>query len=97
MSWETVKLEREGAVARLTLNRPDRRNALTFQMMREMTAAIQSIGAETRVLVLRGAGGHFSAGGDLAHMQAPPDEAGPDPVAQAYRRMGETLAALILA
>lgn len=96
MMFETLLLERHGPVLRVTLNRPDRRNALTFRMMRELTAAFRAVAADdaVRVLLLAGAGGHFSAGGDLAHMLAPPDEAGPDPTARAYRRMGEALAAL---
>ncbi len=96
MTFETLALEREGAVLRLTLNRPERRNAITFQMMRDLTSAFQAIARDRslRVLVLRGAGGHFCAGGDLGHMLAPPDETGPDPVAGAYRRMGEALRAL---
>jgi len=96
MSYETLLWARQGPALRLTLNRPERRNAITFQMMRELTDAFRRVGADPsiRVLVLAGAGGHFSAGGDLAHMLAPPDETGPDPVAGAYRRMGEALAAL---
>ena len=96
MTYDTLLWKRDGAVVHLTLNRPDRRNALTFPMMRELTAAFNQVCRDSsiRILVLQGAGGHFSAGGDLAHMRSPPDESGPDPVASAYRRMGEALAAL---
>ena len=96
MTYETLLWEQNGAVVHLTLNRPDRRNALTFPMMRELTTAFERTAADPdiRVLVLQGAGGHFSAGGDLAQMRSPPEESGPDPVASAYRRMGEALAAL---
>ncbi|HKT60888.1 MAG TPA: enoyl-CoA hydratase/isomerase family protein [Gemmatimonadales bacterium] len=57
----------DGAVHRLTLNRPARRNALTPAVARELAQALDDVessdGAE--LVVLRGAGGHFSAGLDL--------------------------------
>lgn len=97
MTYETLLLDRQGAVLRLTLNRPERRNAITFQMMLDLTHAFEAVSRdrEIRVLVLRGAGGHFCAGGDLGSMLDMPKEFGVgDPVAQGYRRMGEALAAL---
>src|SRR6476646_2572606 len=57
----------DGAVHRLTLNRPARRNALTPALARSLVQALdeidQSVAAE--LVVLRGAAGHFSAGLDL--------------------------------
>lgn len=95
-SSNPLELKREGAVLHVLFNRPERRNAITFQMMRALTAAFESAATDPtlRVVVLRGKGGHFCAGGDLNHMREPPDEDGPDPVARAYRRMGEALMAL---
>jgi methylglutaconyl-CoA hydratase len=51
----------------LTLNRPERRNALSLQLMQELIAAVESVGQDSsqRVLVLRGAGENFCAGLDL--------------------------------
>jgi methylglutaconyl-CoA hydratase len=51
----------------VTLNRPERRNALTIELMTELIGAVESIGAEEkqRVLILRGAGKVFCAGLDL--------------------------------
>ena len=68
--YDFLKLDRQGGVASLTLNRPQRRNALTHRMMLELEDAFVGIGNDTtcRVLVLRGAGGHFCAGGDLDAM-----------------------------
>ena len=54
-------------VSVVTLNRPERRNALTVELMSELIAAIETIGADEkqRVLILRGAGKVFCAGLDL--------------------------------
>src|SRR5689334_4807947 len=62
--YANITLAREDAVARLTLNRPDRRNALTHAMMLELEDAFARVRADRdcRVLVMRGAGGHFCAG-----------------------------------
>lgn len=51
----------------LTLNRPERRNALTIELLIELTAALETAAADTtqRILVLRGAGQAFCAGLDL--------------------------------
>jgi isohexenylglutaconyl-CoA hydratase len=97
--YANIMLTSDGPVARLTLNRPERRNALTQPMMLELEHAFRSVAADgdCRVLVLRGAGGHFSAGGDLAAMaQMPPKPDGStnDPMVAAYRQFGEALVAL---
>ena len=59
-----------GPVGRLVLNRPERRNALSLELMDEVTAALQELSAqeETRVIVVEGAGPAFSAGHDLSEM-----------------------------
>ena len=69
-SAPTLRLRRDGAVLHVTLNRPETRNAMSLAMvleLREALAAAEADGA-TRVIVLRGAGGHFSAGADLRDM-----------------------------
>jgi enoyl-CoA hydratase/carnithine racemase len=60
----------EGATARITLNRPERRNALSLALMREVIAALQTLSAspDARVVVIDGAGPVFSAGHDLREM-----------------------------
>ena len=62
--YANIKLERDGAVARLMLNRPERRNALTHAMMLELEDAFAGLRQDNRcrALVIRGAGGHFCAG-----------------------------------
>jgi isohexenylglutaconyl-CoA hydratase len=97
--YANLKLERDGAVARLVLNRPERRNALTHAMMLELEDAFAKVRDDQncRVLVLRGAGGHFCAGGDLeamADMPARPDNGAIDPLVPAYRQFGDALLAL---
>ena len=94
-----LKLERRDAVAWLTLNRPERRNALTHGMMLELEDAFARVADNPfcRVLVIRGAGGHFCAGGDLdamANMPPRPSNAAEDPLLPAYRQFGNALLAL---
>ena len=70
MSFETIQLEMHGQICVLTLNRPDRLNALTVQVAKEFKAAVQqALESGARVIVLTGAGRAFSAGGDLREMQ----------------------------
>jgi len=67
---ETLILRQEGPVLHVTLNRPELRNAMSLALvleLRQALAAAESDG-QTRVLVLRGAGGHFCAGADLKDM-----------------------------
>ncbi len=62
-----VLVEQKDRTTILTLNRPDRRNALTIELMRDIADAVEAAAAESaqRVLVLRGAGKAFCAGLDL--------------------------------
>lgn len=70
---ETIRVETDArGVARLVLARAEKHNALSAQMMDEITAAITALGADpaVRVVVLAAEGGSFCAGGDLKWMQA---------------------------
>ena len=95
MAYRFIALRREGIAAYLTFQRPERRNALNHDMMREIGDAVERVAAdrEARALVLRGAGGAFCAGGDLGAMsEMPPVPAkGPDPLIAPYRYFGEVL------
>jgi len=64
---DTVLLARDGPVATLTLNRPDALNVLDLAMIDALVAHTAALAADdsTRVVVLRGAGRHFMAGGDI--------------------------------
>jgi len=64
MAYETIDFKADSAVARITLNRPDRLNSFTVQMHEELREALANLGDAT-VLVLTGAGRGFCAGQDL--------------------------------
>lgn len=73
MSFETITIERdERNIATLTLNRPEKHNSLSAQMISEITEACASFAADEtlRAVVLTGAGESFCAGGDLNWMKA---------------------------
>lgn len=82
MSDTTVVFEARGAVALLTLNRPDALNSFTRAMHRDLWAALDRAEANTaiRALVITGAGRGFCAGADLAEFDFEP---GPDLVQRA--------------
>jgi len=67
MKYETIILERKEGIGYLTLNRPDRANTISFQLMREVVSAMDEVEAdpEYRVVILTGAGKHFCGGADL--------------------------------
>ena len=62
-----VTVENDGAIATLTLNRPERRNALSLEMMRELIAALDTVSA-SQVIILAAAGSVFSSGHDLSEL-----------------------------
>ncbi|GAB3454542.1 enoyl-CoA hydratase-related protein [Streptomonospora sediminis] len=71
MSDEPVLVEHEGAVATITMNRPGRRNALSADHMRRLTAAFEEVGASSATgVILAGNGPVFSAGHDFADVAA---------------------------
>jgi 2-(1,2-epoxy-1,2-dihydrophenyl)acetyl-CoA isomerase len=78
MDGTTVLVEQGAGIATITLNRPEVRNALDMEMRRELEEAFRGLAgdATVRVLILRGAGEHFCAGGDVKAMRAHPATAG---------------------
>ncbi|WP_170340387.1 crotonase/enoyl-CoA hydratase family protein [Ruegeria arenilitoris] len=71
--FETISISTDlRGVATLTLNRPEKHNAMSAQMIAELTRAAAQLGEtnDVRVVVLTGAGKSFCAGGDLGWMQA---------------------------
>ena len=67
-----VLVERDGPLATLTLNRPEKRNAMNTGMTREAKSAVDELAGEDdlRVLIIEGAGSVFSAGADVVEMGA---------------------------
>src|SRR5258708_35584482 len=79
MTFETIRFELAGGVARLTLNRPDRLNSFTAAMHGEVAQALDAVEREGgRVLVITGAGRGFCAGQDLADPAIAPGRDGAD-------------------
>jgi enoyl-CoA hydratase/carnithine racemase len=67
-SYETIEVTRVDSVVTITLNRPDRKNAINPTMRDELLDAVRSISGSRadRVVVLRGAGGTFCSGADVS-------------------------------
>jgi len=67
MEYQQIRYETEGAVATITLSRPERMNAWTYQMSRELTDAIEQVNAseELGAIVITGEGRGFCAGADI--------------------------------
>lgn len=72
MAWQTLELERDGFVRRVWLNRPDVHNALSTEMIDELTAVFTELATDewARVVVLGGRGKSFCAGADVGMMKA---------------------------
>ena len=71
MGYQALLVDRADGIATVTMNRPEARNALDLTMREEMLGALDEIERDSavRVMLLTGAGGHFSAGGDVKSMQ----------------------------
>ncbi|MFN8638578.1 MAG: enoyl-CoA hydratase/isomerase family protein [Dehalococcoidia bacterium] len=68
MEFENIQLEKRGGIARITLNRPEKLNALSAELLAELEAACDDIEKDydTRVVILTGSGRAFSSGFDIA-------------------------------
>ena len=73
---DLIQLDHEEGIGVLTLNRPEKRNAMTFAMLGEFTAAVAEAGSDPaiKVLIITGSGGSFCAGTDLADLASIPGE-----------------------
>ena len=65
----SLRVQRDGAVLRVTLARPERRNAFDAELIRELTFAFGDVG-NARAVVLAGEGPSFSAGADVEWMRS---------------------------
>jgi enoyl-CoA hydratase/carnithine racemase len=70
MMYDSILIERDTPVATITMNRPEKRNALSSEMMRELDDALRTLSAESdvRAIVLAANGPAFSAGHDLREL-----------------------------
>jgi len=89
-------VQQTGDIVFATLNRPEKRNALSDDIVEQLTALCERIASDNSVrgFVLRGAGGTFCAGGDFSGFQAlmrEPLGAGVDPIAVYNRKFGTLL------
>ena len=89
--YETIIVEKERGRARITLNRPEKLNALSRQLQSELARALHDADDDTRVhcVILRGAGRAFSAGYDLTperRLEGESEQAEPDQYADVYRK-----------
>ena len=70
MNFQTLELSHDSGVATVTLNRPEKRNALSVRLLNELVSALDEIEkSEAEVLILTGAGKAFCAGMDLDELK----------------------------
>ncbi len=95
-NFEQLLFEQDGPVVRLTLNRPDKHNALSMRLSDELIAALERVrdSEETRVLVIGGAGDTFCAGDDISEMGMWGDANQIMRRVRGYQRMADMLEAL---
>lgn len=71
MSYNTVQLTYEGPIALLTLNRPEKRNAISFELIDDLLRALEEVASsDAIVLIITGAGKAFCSGMDLENLKA---------------------------
>jgi len=71
MDYKTVHLAHDNGVATITLNRPDKRNAISYELIEDVSAALEEVAhSSALVLVLTGAGKVFCSGMDLENLKA---------------------------
>ncbi|MEQ8246245.1 MAG: enoyl-CoA hydratase/isomerase family protein [Alphaproteobacteria bacterium] len=96
---EWLTLRQAGFHLTVTLNRPEARNAMSAAMAQELSAVFEAVRTRRDIaaVVLRGAGKHFCAGGDLKDMTDaldPPAPGAPDVLYEVNRRFGDLLTAV---
>jgi 2-(1,2-epoxy-1,2-dihydrophenyl)acetyl-CoA isomerase len=67
---DEVLFSADGRVGRITLNRPESKNAITVELSHGLATAVRELETEVDVIVIRGAGGTFCAGGDVEQLDA---------------------------
>ncbi len=71
MQRKTIALAESGGVATITLNRPDKRNAISYELIEELLAALAEVEqSAAQILILTGAGSSFCSGMDLDNLRS---------------------------
>jgi methylglutaconyl-CoA hydratase len=71
MNYKTLRLAHDAGIATITLNRPDKRNAISYELIEELLAALDEVAQSSAlVLILTGAGKAFCSGMDLENLKA---------------------------
>ena len=71
MTYSTIELIYEAALATITLNRPEKRNAISFELISDLMRALDGVArSSARVLIVTGAGKAFCSGMDLENLKA---------------------------
>jgi enoyl-CoA hydratase/carnithine racemase len=83
----------DGPVGRITLNRPDALNAITMELAEDLRGAVERLGHEADVVVIRGAGGNFCVGGDFHELERLREQ-GPDAMARLFAAFGRACDAI---
>ena len=89
---EVVLTRGQGRVGHVVLNRPDALNAITTQLAGALERALRELAEEADVIVVRGAGGNFSVGGDIDEVERLRAQ-GPDALAELFDAFGHACAA----
>ena len=70
MNYKTIQLAYDSGVATITLNRPDKRNAISFELIDDLLRALKEVDtSDALVLIVTGAGKAFSSGMDLDNLK----------------------------
>jgi methylglutaconyl-CoA hydratase len=71
MNYKTLQLDFDSAIATVTLNRPDKRNAVSYELIDDLTRALEEVSnSAAQILILTGAGKAFCSGMDLDNLKA---------------------------
>ncbi|MDD5095547.1 MAG: enoyl-CoA hydratase/isomerase family protein [Dehalococcoidia bacterium] len=91
MTFEDIILTKENQIATLTLNRPQKKNALSYKMLQEIMVAINDVSkdSEVRVIVVTGAGDAFCSGGDIRFAELKAGRVSPEQAEEIWVRINE--------
>src|SRR6516225_2745011 len=71
MNYPTIQLAYDGRVATITLNRPEKRNAISFELIDDLLRALDEVAkSDALILILTGAGKAFCSGMDLENLKS---------------------------